>query len=157
MNNLFYILITLVFLCLSLVYVKNTLHVFQQNRYEFYRYTEWLFDKNNVHYSNALVYVALMLLCFVVPKSIRLPLILLITVVFTYMVIKKEMKTEYVKPLVYTDRVKRQIVVYAILSFIITFLLTKILHNYLNLVGIISIYLPYLLSRNHHKSYRKCD
>ena len=61
MNNLFYILITLVFLCLSLVYVKNTLHVFQQNRYEFYRYTEWLFDKNNVHYSNALVYVVLML------------------------------------------------------------------------------------------------
>lgn len=55
------------------------------------------------------------------------------------------MKTEYVKPLVYTGRVKRQIVVYAILSFIITFLLTKNLHNYLNLVGIISIYLPYLL------------
>ena len=145
MNNLFYILITLVFLCLSLVYVKNTLHVFQQNRYEFYRYTEWLFDKNNVHYSNALVYVVLMLLCFVVPKGVRLSSILLITVVFTYMVIKKEMKTEYVKPLVYTGRVKRQIVVYAILSFIITFLLTKNLHNYLNLVGIISIYLPYLL------------
>ena len=97
MNNLFYILITLVFLCLSLVYVKNTLHVFQQNRYEFYRYTEWLFDKNNVHYSNALVYVVLMLLCFVVPKGIRLPIVLLITVVFTYMAIKKEMKTEYVK------------------------------------------------------------
>ena len=59
MNNLFYILITLVFLCLSLVYVKNTLHVFQQNRYEFYRYTEWLFDNNNIQYSNALVYVVL--------------------------------------------------------------------------------------------------
>lgn len=145
MNNLFYCMITCLFLCLSFVYGKNALHVFQQNRYELFRYSEWLFDKKNIHFSKTLIYVLLMVVCFFIPSSIRLVVVFGLTLVFAYIAIKDEKQVVYVKPLVYTDRVKRQMVVYVIISYILIYLMVSSLWSYLNIVGIISVYLPYLL------------
>lgn len=145
MNNLIYIIITILFLTVSFVYAKNALHVFQQNRYEFYRYSEWLFSKNNLHYSPALIYVGLMFLSFFMTASLKMAVVLTITVIFAIIMILNEEEVEYVKPLVLTGRVKRQIVVYVLLSFFITFFLTKLFIKNLGIVGIISIYLPYVL------------
>ena len=148
MSNFIYILITLIFMALSIVYVKNVLHVFQQNRYELYRYTEWLLDKNNYHYSKSVTYIILMFISFFMPVSLKMGIVLTITIIFTILCLLEEKDIEYVKPLVYTDRVKRQIIVYTIFSFIITFLLVKLcwlsFHG-VGLVGIISILLPYVL------------
>ncbi len=148
MTNFIYILITVIFMASSLVYAKNAIHVFQQNRYEFYRYTEWLLDKNNYHYSNTVTYIILMLIASFMPVSIRMGIVLTIAIVFTVICIQNEKDIEYVKPLVYTDRVKRQIIVYAIFSFIITYFLVKLCwlsFKNLGIVAIISVLLPYLL------------
>ncbi len=148
MTKLIYILITIIFMASSLVYAKNAIHVFQQNRYEFYRYTEWLLDKNNYHYSKTVTYIILMIVSFFMPVSIRMAIVLTITIIFTIICLQTERDTEYVKPLVYTDRVKRQIVVYTIFSFIITYLLVKVSwlsFRNLGFVAILSVLLPYLL------------
>ena len=58
---IFNLLFTGLFLALSAVYIKNSLHMFQQNRYELYRYTNWLFNRRNLHFSPASIYCALMI------------------------------------------------------------------------------------------------
>lgn len=145
MNSLIYVLITIIFLCLGFVYSKNAIHVFQQNRYEFYRYTEWLFNINNFHFSKIVIYILLMIGSFFFQASLKMGLILAITIIFAILLIIEESETEYVKPLVLTDRVKRQIIVYTILDFIITFILVRVFEKNLGIVGIVSVILPYLL------------
>ncbi|MBQ1900533.1 MAG: hypothetical protein II153_06450, partial [Erysipelotrichaceae bacterium] len=58
-------LIDLLYLCiflgLSFVYVKQALQMFQQNHYELYRYSKWLFHKNNVRFSKTLVFIIVIL------------------------------------------------------------------------------------------------
>ena len=144
-NSLLVIIITLIFLALSFVYAKNAIHMFQQNRYEFLRYTKWLFSIKNIHFSITLIYVALMLISLFIPSSISIYIVLAITIVFTVVMIKKEEEKEYIKPLVLTARVKRQIAVYVIIALAVEILLVVLLHNKLGIVGILSIYLPYLL------------
>lgn len=131
----------IVFLALSLVYVKNALHMFQQNRYELYRYTKWLFNKNNIKFSIVLIYIALLIVSyFCFDSSV---VVLLLTIVFAIIVIIKENKKEYIKDLVYTARVKRQIVVMTILMVALVCLLLRYV-NYA-FIPIIMIYAPYLL------------
>ena len=144
-NSLLVIIITLIFLALSFVYAKNAIHMFQQNRYEFLRYTKWLFSIKNIHFSITLIYVALMLISLFIPSSISIYIVLAITIIFTVVMIKKEEEKEYIKPLVLTARVKRQIAVYVIIALAVEILLVVLLHNKLGIVGILSIYLPYLL------------
>ena len=145
MSSVYYLIITLIFLFVSFVYAKNTIHVFQQNRYEFYRYSEWLFSKNNIHYSNVLIYVLIMALLVFWHNSYRDIVTLVITLVYGALVLIKESKRQYVKPLVLTNRVKRQILVYSILAFILTYLGVNLFKDNLSVMGIISVYLSYLL------------
>ena len=145
MTSFFYLIITIIFLSLSFVYAKNAIHVFQQNRYEFLRYKEWLISKNNLHYSKVLIYVLLMLIASFFSSSLKMAFVLTATVIFSIVVILEEGMVQYVKPLVLTDRVKRQIIVYFILAFLITLILVRIFIDNLQIVGILSIYLPYLL------------
>ncbi|MBR0462405.1 MAG: UDP-N-acetylmuramoyl-tripeptide--D-alanyl-D-alanine ligase [Erysipelotrichaceae bacterium] len=130
-------------LSLSFVYAKNALHMFQQNRYELYRYTKWLFNKNNFRISLTFLYVVILLVMRLLFRKGGLILNILITVVFAVILIYKEMNKEYIKPLVLTGRVKRQIAVFSVLLFVAT-LITVRVFNY-PLRGILSIALPYLL------------
>ncbi|MBQ1910132.1 MAG: hypothetical protein II174_01280, partial [Erysipelotrichaceae bacterium] len=50
-----------VFLGLSFVYVKQALQMFQQNHYELYRYSKWLFNKKNLRFTPTLIFVVLIL------------------------------------------------------------------------------------------------
>ena len=145
MSNVLYLIITIVFLCLSFVYAKNAIHVFQQNRYEFKRYSEWLFSLNNLHFSKTLIFVFLMLINFVLPMSLRMAFVLTSSIIFSIIIILDEEHIQYVKPLVLTDRVKRQIFIYVLLAFVFTFILVKIFIDNLQIVAILSIYLPYFL------------
>ncbi len=142
---MFRLLCVLVFAALSFVFVKNTLHMFQQNRYEFYRYTKWLFNKKNLHFSPALIYAGVMILMTILLKGyVYKVLVILITAAFAAYMIYRESKKEYIKDLVLTMRVKRQIAFFAVLFLLCIYLLTGWLENKLGLVGIIVIYLPYL-------------
>lgn len=110
----FYILILF---SLSFVFVKNSLHMFQQNHYELIRYSKWLFDVKNVKASIVYVYILLVLvLNFLVTNELYKQLVLLaITFIISIYLIDAEDKKVYIKKLVVTNRVKRQIVVVIIL------------------------------------------
>ena len=139
-----------IFVALAYVYGKNALHMFQQQRYEINRYTKWLFNKNNIHISNVFFYFAVELILFLLNKlifkdsTIILLLSLLFTIGFTVYVVYKESKRVYIKDLVITKRVTRQIIVYTILL-VLSIYLILLWFKPLYFVGIFSVYLPYLL------------
>ena len=97
-----------IFLSLSFVYCKHALQMFQQNHYELYRYAKWLFNRNNLHYSLTIIYSMIVLLVGIVFKGKDL-LIILISIVFAIIFLYQESKKTYIKDLVLTNRVKRQI------------------------------------------------
>ena len=143
MIKLLYIVI---FLALSFVYVKNALHMFQQNRYEFYRYSKWLFDKKNIHFTITLIYVFVMLIVTLFMKNtVNIVVTLIITALFAALMIYREMKKEYIKPLVLTWRVKRQLVVMTILMALVVWGLVSLFKSKLSIVGILTVFIPYLL------------
>lgn len=138
-----------IFLCLSYVYSKNAIHMFQQQKYELPRYTKWLFNKNNIHYSPALIFCFIQIVLFVADYFIFEGVFicslvsLAISVLFAIYVIDKESKKQYIKDLVITKRVVRQIIVYIILFlYVINRLLT---YENLYILGIVSIYGPYFI------------
>ena len=136
------ILLILLLLALSMTFMKNALHMFQQNRYEPYRYTKWLFNKKNIHFTIAFIYIILAVVLAIIFRRRRI-FIYLLNIIFSIIFIYREAKKEYVKDLVYTGRVKRQIVVFIILMFGILWLLSSFISY--SFLGIFAIYLPYLL------------
>ena len=115
--------------------------MFQQNHYELYRYAKWLFNKNNLHYSLTILYTVLVLLVGTLFKGMDL-LIILISIIFALIFIYKETKKTYVRDLVVTARVKRQIVVLFILETIFLISCFNVLP--LDVCGVLAIFMPYL-------------
>ena len=112
-------------LSLSFVYAKNALHMFQQNRYEFQRYTEWLFNKKNIKPNIAFIYIVVLLILKLVFKKTGWIIAIFLTIVFAIYLVYQETKKKYIKPLVYTARVKRQIVIYTILLVLATLVVVR--------------------------------
>ena len=129
-----------VFLSLSFVYCKIALQMFQQNRYELYRYSKWLFNKRNISFSYALIFSIIILLAGTLIRSNVLTILL--SAAFAIFAIWKESGKVYVKDLVVTARVKRQIVVLCILmsAFI---LLGKIMSA--DVLAVLCIIMSYLM------------
>ena len=119
-------LIILLYLCvyfgLSFVYVKHSLQMFQQNHYELYRYSKWLFHKNNLHVSLSFIFCIIILTIGTLLKTDKTLIVMFLTLAFAIFMIYKESQRVYVKDLVVTARVKRQIAVMAILLALIIFL-----------------------------------
>ena len=130
-----------VLLSLSYVFCKHALQMFQQNHYELYRYAKWLFNKNNLHYSLSIVFTVVILLVGTLFKGKDL-LIILISVIFAIVFIYQESKRTYVKDLVVTNRVKRQIVVLALIEILFFICALKVLP--LDVCCVLAIYMPYL-------------
>ena len=98
---------------------KHALHMFQQNRYETERYTGWIKESiSDLVPSNVLPLG--MLLIGVIAGVIHLPVIIFAIICLLLMgySIAIEKGKQYIKPLVYTGRVKRQIAVLSILTII---------------------------------------
>lgn len=143
MSKIFY---TLVFLSLSSVFIKNTLHMFQQNRYELLRYTKWLFSFNSkFEFKIVVIYVCLMIASLFIPQYYSHIVCIVISAVFAALFINIEDNKTYIKPLVYTPRVKRTLVLFVIVVGLTEFLLIDPLSKSLGLLGILSIILPYVL------------
>jgi len=132
----------IVYSSLAYVFVKHALQMFQQNRYELYRYSKWLFHKNNIHFSLVLIFLLIVLILNIFLKNKSLILVLLLTLAFSIYLIYKESQKQYIKDLVLTARVKRQIVVMTILMIIII-VLSLSFNSFFTCL--ISIYIPYLL------------
>ena len=80
-----------VLLGLGFVFSKHALQMFQQNRYELYRYSKWLFNKNNLHFSYALIYCVAVLLIGTIFKNSTL-IIIFISIGFAIYFIYNETK-----------------------------------------------------------------
>lgn len=139
-----FIVCLITFLAVFSMHAKHALHVFQQNRYSFERYTKWLMRLRNYHLNGYFVYIAACYLCmagleyFDVANSEAA--VIAISLVYGVKMIFDEDKKEYIKPLVYTHRVIRQIVV---LSLLIILVLVFLLVNEFDLL-IVAVLVPIL-------------
>ena len=139
-------LITVLYLCvylsLSFVFCKKALQMFQQNHYELYRYSRWLFNKNNIGFSKGLLYVIAVLTFGTLLKSSRNLICIFITLAFAIWLIYSESNAVYVKPLVLTMRVKRQIAVLMVLMSIFI-LIGKALPA--DILGVLCVIMSFLM------------
>lgn len=143
MNKLIYVLI---FMATAFAFMKNAMHMFQQNRYELYRYTKWLFSFNTkFEVKIAVIYICLMIATLFLPTYYSHVVCLTISLLFAVIFINVEANKTYIKPLVLTARVKRTIVVYAIFMAVILYILVGALVNKIGFVGILSVVLPYFV------------
>ena len=116
-----WILLILLFLAM-LVPGKHALFIFQQNRYETGRLNAWIKEnlKENLSHNsfNLFLIVVGVIAGIVLHGNIAYIVIAIILILMACVSIAREKKKTYIKPLVYTARVKRQIVVMALLAFL---------------------------------------
>lgn len=126
---------------------KHALHIFQQNRYECGRLTGWIRENFLLNLKSAFLPVligvaACVLSMFLNHSGGTISQICMLLVLFIVM-FSNEKKQHYIKPLVCTARVKRQIVVMVILAFLVD---SVILLNDLDpFLTFASYFLPWIL------------
>ena len=113
---------------LAILPVKHTLFSFQQNRYELPRYTEWWRMYIPLHkgaFIVPLVFALILLLVPIITPSWTLNIVALVVISLSYLIIGfvREKNKKYIKPLKYTGRVWRQIIVMILLLTITTLLI----------------------------------
>ena len=131
-----------IFLAESFVFCKHALLMFQQNRYELYRYSKWLFNKKNIRFNASYVYALIVIVISIIFKN-SLLIVLALTIIFAIYSLYKEINKVYIKDLVLTARVKRQIVVLSILMFLFTLAAVIVFPPFVT--GILMIIVPYLM------------
>lgn len=98
---------------------KRSLHMFQQNRYEIGRYSEWIrenFKRLAVQNQVPIILTATVFLCgFFLPSPLSQLIACGLLFLFLFLSLISEQNQNYIKPLTYTGRVKRQIIVLCIL------------------------------------------
>lgn len=124
---------------------KHALHMFQQNRYELGRLYKWMREGMNTVLGGSVVPPALAVICLIcgllfkgIIGRIAVPASLIMMGLYMY---ADEKKKNYIKPLVYTARVKRQIAVMAVLAVIVILLVLRAPA----LSGICALLAPWLL------------
>ncbi len=109
------------FLLFTAVPTKRALHMFQQNRYELKRYTDWAVAAVQKMKSQQWVVVVLLIIALIMEYKFRTVVLktFLILMMGTGILFQfySEMKKEYIKPLVFTNRVKRQVGAFILLHF----------------------------------------
>jgi len=134
----------------AMVPCEHALHMFQQNRYELGRYTNWIEDNVEGGIRRAILPSVVILIfafaCMKIETSTILIMCIAISALLSIYLFYREHKASYIKPLVYTGRVKRQIIVMALLYLIFqSFLLAK--YRRFNLWWMLanSYFLPWIL------------
>ena len=135
------VLLVLAILFAMLVPSKHALHMFQQNRYELKRYTQWL---KNYKPDVVLPMALLGILYLFFHNTFGFICIIILLVVMGLILLTLEKNKSYIKPLVYTARVKRQIIVFGILALIISIILVSI-DAIIFLIPLLSLFIPWLL------------
>ena len=118
-------LLLVLWLAMMLVPGKQALHMFQQNRYELRRYLPWI-QERAAYYAKHAIWIVLFYLPWIIiayaKSSIWTQAITLFAIALVSgLLILRENKKKYIKPLVFTARVKRQIVVMALLDFLLVY------------------------------------
>ncbi len=140
----------IIILIAALVPAKHALHMFQQNRYELKRYTAWVSENIEGGARRAaipaLIITAVAFACMGLSVENVLLFCTLIALLLSVILILRERKAVYIKPLVYSDRVKRQIIVMTILYLLVQlFLLYRFRRFNLWAMLALSYFGPWLL------------
>lgn len=106
--------------CAMVIPVKRALHMFQQNRYEYYRYTKWCTGNiglglKKITPEKLLVPAALIAGLLIRNETVKLVVLAVLAFLTAFLLFSDEKKAVHIKPLVYTGRVKRQIAVMTVL------------------------------------------
>lgn len=127
--------------------MKHALHVFQQNRYETERLNEWLRENKRVNFKTMffplIIAIAGCVLLFVLYNrggSASQACMLAVMFIILY---SSERKKTYIKPLVLTARVIRQIIVMVILALIV--ILAVLMLDLDPFLCLITYFLPWIL------------
>lgn len=126
-----------------IVPTKKALHMFQQNRYETSRYTMWIkdsFKHNSKAIINGLIITILALLCGIYVGPLATVIIIAL---YSLKVAEKEYKTVYIKPLVLTHRVMRQIAVMVLIYLAVIITCSIIGYHALMYLLILSPFIAY--------------
>ena len=102
-----------------LVPAKRALHMFQQNRYETGRFIKWMKESIRIQTSKSFIPLTLVIDAVFIPlffKKAGLIIEIIILILLCIYLFHQEKNQKYIKPLVYTARVKRQIVVLSLLT-----------------------------------------
>ena len=104
-----------------LIPYKRALHMFQQNRYELHRYQKWIIENiKSIATPMMLIRFILLSIILIFSKNNYLMLLVCIVLLLSGLAFYLEEKSKsYIKPLVYTARVKRQLVVMAMLTILV--------------------------------------
>ncbi len=109
-----------------LVPAKRALHMFQQNRYETGRFIKWMKESIRIQTSKSFIPLTLVIDAVFIPlffKKAGLIIEIIILILLCIYLFHQEKNQKYIKPLVYTARVKRQIVVLSLLTILVFILL----------------------------------
>lgn len=123
---------------------KRALHMFQQNRYETTRYTMWLQDFFKTNRKSVVIGVLTFVLAFLL-GLINGFISGLLILFYSLTLIEKEVTKDYIKPLVVTARVIRQIIVMVILYALILTGVYFLGYNAAMYLMLLSPFLPYVL------------
>ena len=107
-----------VVLCAMLFTAKKALHMFQQNRYETGRLNGWIKGSPKEVFSIQGIVLSLagIAAAFLLKEPASLIVIIVLAAVWLALEAMREKLASYIKPLVYTARVRRQIAVMAVLA-----------------------------------------
>ncbi len=109
--------------------ITRSLHMFQQNRYELQRYTAWLKSRvTRLKFTDGLVFLTICILGVLENINQWLALCFAVGIFMGWIILlfQAERKKQYIKPLVFTSRVKRQVVVMVALTILWSLFLINI-------------------------------
>lgn len=123
-----YLLVTLLYLYVP---IKESIHMFQQNRYQIGRYHTWLKEQKEVKkvtiIRRVLCLLPLLLLMIVPEDGHPYELLMFLLSVYAYLFYRKDVQTKYIQKLSYTHRAKRLFILHILLHC----LFFSILYTYL--------------------------
>lgn len=137
-------------LCFLYVPLKESLHMYQQNRYQMERYTTWLKEAITVQ-RHFILRMLLLLLPFcalaLIPDSEHVySSFLVLLLIYAYLLGKWDSEKEYIQAIKYTHRIKRLLLLTLVLF---TLLLTLFYHcfsiRFLCIIGPILFFSPWLM------------
>ncbi len=128
-----------------LIPFKHALHMFQQNRYELPRYKMWFKDNYKTIYKLFLIlsFIIMSLLLLLFNKGYMRIIVSCGLLLFAAYFYSEEKKKNYIKPLVYTARVKRQIAVLVLLVILLIIICNLMKVDFL--LPILALIMPWLL------------
>lgn len=124
MNNIIFILSILLLLIMEYILINDVLHIFQQNKYDYRRFTNWII-KNLKATKMFIVSIFIVGFSSVLGYKIHPYIFVVLTLINTVIIVEAKQKKEYIKPLVYTSRIKREIFVILILNIMFISLFLK--------------------------------